>query len=468
MSAPSSPPARRPAIDVARVLALVLVVVGHLLMAVIDRSGGEVRGENLIALQPFWAWIAVIAPMPVFFAAGGWANAASTLRSGAGRLSSLVGAASVVVVAWTVAVLLTWAIAGGSDLIGRGARVATQPLWFLAAYVPLTAGGSRLARLAARHVVTLVMGAVVGLGVIDALRFERGAPTTLGWVAFLVAWGVPWVLGAWWRDRSERGEIHERRVGAVLAAGAGSVAVALVLVAGYSPELIDVTERARSNTTPPTLYTAVAGIAQVGVLMVLAGPLDRLGRRWRPLWDRAGALAVGVYLWHLTALALCVGVVALGAPAPRRLSAGWWVTRPLWWGAVLGVTAGLAYATWAGQRWLRTRARPRPAATTARLLAGVAVATTGAALVGLRGPRTPVLAVACSSLMVGGWWLLRAAPYAEGRWRWRRRFGWRRGLHHRRWMRRRAHDASPTRPAPRSAGPQVARGQAARARSIVQ
>jgi peptidoglycan/LPS O-acetylase OafA/YrhL len=407
MTSPESAASRRPAIDVARILALVLVVAGHLLMAVVDRSDGEMRGENLIELQPFWTWVAVLAPMPVFFAAGGWANATGTLRTSASRLSSLVGAASVVVVAWTVGVALTWAVAGESDLIGRGARVATQPLWFLAAYVPLTAGGVRLARLAARHVVVLVAVAFVGLAVVDALRFSLDAPTALGWTAFLVAWGVPWVLGGWWRDRSERGAIRERRAGAALATGAVAGGIGLVLLAGYSPELIDVTEGARSNTTPPTLYTAVAGIAQVGVLMMLAGPLDRLGRRWRTVWDRAGTLAVGVYLWHLTALALCVGVVALGLPTPRRLTAGWWATRPLWWASVLGVTAGLTLATAAGHRWLRARARPRPAAMTTRLALGIAAATAGAALVGLRGPRTPVLGLACSTLLVVGWWLLR-------------------------------------------------------------
>jgi hypothetical protein len=398
---------RRPAIDVARVLALVLVVAGHLLMAVVDRPGGEVRGANLIELQPFWTWVAVIAPMPVFFAAGGWANATGTLRTSAARLSTLVGAAAVVVVAWSAGVALTWAVAGESNLIGRGARVATQPLWFLAAYVPLTAGGVWLARLAARHVVALVAAALVGLAAVDALRFALDAPTALGWSAFLVAWGVPWLIGAWWRDRSERGMIRERVTGAALAAGGVLAGVAVILLAGYSPELIDVTEGARSNTTPPTLYTAIAGIAQVGVLMVLAGALDHLGRRWRTVWDRAGTLAVGVYLWHLTALTLCVGVVALGLPAPRRLSAGWWLTRPLWWVAVLGLTAGLALATAAGQRWLRHRARPRPAPTTARLFLGVVVATGGAALVGLRGPRTPALGLACSLLLVGGWWRLR-------------------------------------------------------------
>ena len=48
--------------------------------------------------------------------------------------------------------------------------------------------------------------------------------------------------------------------------------------------------------------------------------------------------------------------------------------------------------------------------------AGVVVATGGAALVGLEGPRTAGLAAACATAFVGGWWLLRvgAPDAAEG------------------------------------------------------
>ena len=71
-------------IDVARVGALLIVVFGHLSLAVIDRPGGHVRGANLLALHPGWAFVVAIAPMPVFFAAAGWAHTTSDLSRGVG------------------------------------------------------------------------------------------------------------------------------------------------------------------------------------------------------------------------------------------------------------------------------------------------------------------------------------------------------------------------------------------------
>lgn len=405
------PGGRRPAIDVARVLALLVVVVGHLTLAVVDRSGGSVRGANLLELQPGWAWLAAAAPMPVFFAAAGWANAEASLGSSAARLRMLVGVAAVVVVSWSVLVGIARGVAGDPGVVADGARIATQPVWFLAAYVPFAAAGHRLAGWAARSPALTIGGCFAVLATLDVARFGLDAPGWIGWPGFFVAWGVPWLAGGWWRDRSAHG-LNERRAGAILTVVAVAAAVALVHGAGYSPALIDAVEGARSNTTPPTLYTAVAALAQVGVLLVVAGWLDAAGRRWRRLWDRAGEAAVGVYLWHLSALALCGGAVALGVPVPERLTAGWWATRPLWWAAVIAVALVLVALTAAVRRRAPRRAphSHRPSRWRVAVpVAGVALATAGAALVGLRGPRTLPLAAGCSALFVAAWLALGGA-----------------------------------------------------------
>lgn len=406
---------RRPAVDVARILALGAVVAGHLLLAVVDRDAdGEVRAANLLALEPGWAWVAVIAPMPVFFAAGGWANAHATLRSSAARLGSLVGVAAVVVAAWSVPVVVVGSVTGDADLVADGARVATQPLWFLAAYIPLAAAGGQLARLAHRAAWPAVAAALVTLAVIDVGAASEVVPAPVQWIAFALAWATPWLVGAWWRDRSVAGPFAERRVGWALVVGGAVVAVALVRWAGYSASLIDTGDGGRSNTTPPGLYTAVVGIAQVGVLLVASPALDRLGRRNRAVWDRAGTAAVGVYVWHLSALALCVGVLALGVPVPTRLSGWWWASRLLWWATVVGVTGSLVALNATVQARLAARSRKagrtRPPATRVRSLVGVVVAATGAGVVGLVGPTDPAVAAVCTTLFVAGWWLLRVAP----------------------------------------------------------
>lgn len=404
-----APAGRREAIDVARVVALLVVVVGHLTLAVIDRRAGSVRGANLLNLQPRWAWVAAAAPMPVFFAAGGWANARTSVESACRRLRTLVGVATVVVVTWSIGVVIATAVAGEPGVVADGARIATQPAWFLAAYVPFAAAGGVLARAAARSPVAVIGGSLLVLAVLDVARFGFGAPDWIGWPGFFLAWGVPWLAGGWWRDQAASG-FAEQRTGLVLSLVALAGAGALVQLANYSPALIDAVDGARSNTTPPTLYTAVVGLAQVGVVLVCARWLDIAGRRWRQLWNRAGEAAVGVYLWHLSALALCAGVIALGLPVPQRLTPAWWFTRPLWWAAVIAVAVGFVAATATVRSQLQRRFGEPASPSRASALVGIALTAAGAALVGLRGPRTIALAAACSVPFVAAWLALAGTP----------------------------------------------------------
>lgn len=388
-----------------------MVVLGHLALAIIDRGpDGELRGANLLALYPDLAWLAMLAPMPVFFAAAGWANATSTPRSAAPRLSALAGISAVVVVLWSAASIGEILVRGDGGIMADGGRLATQPLWFLAVYVPFAAFGSEIAGFAERPLLALG-GCLAVLIALDAVRFGFGAPELVGWPGFFLAWGVAWVLGAWWRLRWQAGWPHERRVGALLASGGSVAAFGLVLFAGYDPALIDAVDGQRSNTTPPGLFTAVAAVVQVGLLMVMANGLDRLAARWRRLFDRAGELLVAVYVWHLTALALCAAVVAAGLWAPERLSTGWWITRPFWYAAVLAVTGLLAAATALGRRRLRRETR-RTAPSTVRISLGVAMMTIGAGVIGLLGPRTLPMAALAATAFVAGWWCLRASSAA--------------------------------------------------------
>jgi hypothetical protein len=254
---------RRDAIDVARILALGLVVLGHLAMAVIDRNAhGGVGGPNIFLLYPAWAVLAAAAPMPVFFAAGGWANATTSPRRAAPRLRALVGLAAAVVACWSLAVVIAALLLGdGPGVLGKGARLATQPLWFLAAYVPFAFWGRALGRAAAARPITLVGGCMVALAVIDVMHFGLDGPSWLAWPAFYLAWVTPWFVGAWWRRAYERPGFSEPRAGAALVAAGAIVAALLVWRGGYQVSLIDYGSRGRSNTNPPTLYTAVVGLA---------------------------------------------------------------------------------------------------------------------------------------------------------------------------------------------------------------
>jgi hypothetical protein len=412
VTASDIPLERRPAIDVVRVAALVAVVVGHLLMAVVDQGpDGAVRGVNLLELEPGWKWLTLLSPMPLFFAAGGWANATSSAPAAARRLRPIVGLAAVVVGVWYLPAVVELVRQGERGVLGDGARLATQPVWFLAAYLPFAAAGSWLAR-SARRPVWSIGSCLVVLALADVARFALDAGELIGWVGFLPAWAVPWLLGAWWRQavggRSDARRFELAR-GVVLAGASLLLGAALVRWAGYSPTLVDAVAGDRSNTTPPTSFTAVAAVGQVGLLMIAAEALDRWGARWRTLVDRAAAVSVPVYLWHLTALALCSGLVAVGMPVPERLTVGWWLTRPLWWAAVLAVTGLLVVLTARGRTQLVRRHRDVPSSSgTGTMRIGVVVAAVGAAMVGLRGPASVALAAAALAALIAGWRMLRA------------------------------------------------------------
>lgn len=198
--------------------------------------------------------------------------------------------------------------------------------------------------------------------------------------------------------------MRERLTGLLLAGGAIVVATTMVLTAGYRPTLIDVVDGARSNTTPPTSFTAIAGIAQVGVLMVVAGSLDTIALRHGALVRCAGTAAVGVYVWHLTAFALCAAALAADLWAPERFTPAWWITRPFWFAGVLAVTATLVIATARVRAPLTKRYTDRVGG---RAAIGLLSATAGGIVVGLIGPRTAIGAVGGSVAFVLAWWALR-------------------------------------------------------------
>src|SRR4029079_17438419 len=119
-----------------------------------------------------------------------------------------------------------------------------------------------IARVAARRPIVAIGGCLGLLAVLAVIPFGYDGPAALGWAGFLVAWSVPWLAGAAWRSRSERGAFAERRVGLALLAGFGVVGALLVAFGGYRASLIDAVPGGRSNTSPPTLYTAFVGVAQ--------------------------------------------------------------------------------------------------------------------------------------------------------------------------------------------------------------
>jgi hypothetical protein len=96
-----------------------------------------------------------------------------------------------------------------------------------------------------------------------------------------------------------------------------------------------------TNSYPPRVTLAFLGLFQAGLVLVLEPMLQRAASRRRSWTFVVGisALIMTLYLWHLTAMVIAIGIslaldgFGLGI---EPLTTGWWLSRPLWFG-VLGL-----------------------------------------------------------------------------------------------------------------------------------
>jgi hypothetical protein len=164
----------------------------------------------------------------------------------------------------------------------------------------------------------------------------------LGFLNYVFVWGTVHQLGYAWLDGKLDG--LPKRIGAMLI---GLMATLSLVWAGpYPVAMVGLDTAEVTNSYPPRVTLAFLGLFQVGLVLVLEGPLNRWLAR-----PRAWQLVVGVnlqimtlYLWHLTAMVLVIGfslVVGGFGLGIDPLSTAWWLTRLIWF-AVLGVvTIGL-------------------------------------------------------------------------------------------------------------------------------
>lgn len=384
--AAATPDSRDRVADFLRLASIVVVVLGHWLMAVVTWDGQGFRGASALEILPHaWLLTWVLQVMPVFFFVGGFANAVawdSRRRRGEGygaylssRLERLMRPTAAFAGAWLVAaVALT--VAGFGDVIAHGAQIVAKPLWFLAVYVIVVAAAPAMLalhrRFGLRVPITLASAAVL----VDIARIGFEVPV-VGWLNFAFVWLIPHQLGFFYADGSlVRGG---RRVAAILAAGGLAVVAILVSTGVYSPSMVGVADGRVSNNSPPSVVLIGLSMWLVGLVM-LARPRLASWLRNRRVWTAtitAGSMAMTVFLWHLTALMIVAPVaLPLGFPQAEAGTASWWLTRPLWLALLAVATAPLALAF---SRF------ERPASRTDMVPAGRALAAAALLVIALAG-----------------------------------------------------------------------------------
>ncbi len=419
-------------VDFVRAAAICLVVLGHWLATSISVHGGALAGANAVDSLPWTRWLTlVLQVMPLFFLAGGYANATSwTSHHGRGqdwlswlhaRTARLLRPTSLYLVAATVGVAAARAAGIDPSVLVTAAWAIGIQLWFLPVYIalvtitPLTHAAHR--RWGMWVVAAFALGAIAVDAVVLVLHVSA-----IGTVNYLLVWGTAYQLGFAWRDgvlTSPRWRPY-----ALAAVGVGGLA-ALLWLGPYPVSMIGVAGERIDNTSPPSAALLAFCVALTGVALILEAPVSRWLRRPRP-WlavVRVNTVVMTLFLWHMVPVIIAAPLLYLSGLVSEPVigSAHWWELRLAWVAVLLALLVPIVAVV---GRWEHPRAPVSSAEVatahtwTAPLLLG-GLAAIGYALSSLAvggfdpSGHLPVVALACYA---AGAMLVLAAYDVHGRW----------------------------------------------------
>ncbi|MGQ0849266.1 MAG: acyltransferase family protein [Actinomycetota bacterium] len=391
--AESTPNSRNRYVDFLRAASIMVVVIGHWLMAAPVITDQGLTEGHLLSLAPWTHYLTwVLQVMPIFFFVGGYANAASWRAArrehtpyGAwlrARLRRLTLPVLPLLMVWAAGAAVLLRSGLDPDLLRIGSQVALVPVWFLATYVAVVAF-TPLTLTAWERWSWGSLGVGAGAaGLVDLIVIGAGVGA-VGYLNYLLVWGTVHSFGYAWAD-SRLGAVRRRLVVAL----GGLAATALLVGLGpYPVAMVGFTTEGITNTFPPKVTLITIALLQAGLLLALEGPTRRLLDRTR-VWA-ATILVNGrimtLYLWHLTAMVAVIGGSLLLGGLGLRVAADtpvWWLTRPLW---MLGLTvATLPFLVVFG-RYERPRPDHRPPPPAWRPLLAVLATCAGLGLLALNG-----------------------------------------------------------------------------------
>ncbi len=396
-----TPPTRNRYVDFLRVLALLVVVVGHWLMAaVVIRDGELVIGPPH---SPGWAKMITWAfqVMPIFFVVGGFANSASwrsARRRGTTyaawlreRARRLVLPALVLVAVWIPSAALIGGFGVNAATIRDATRSIAVPMWFLAVYLVVVAAAPLMLALHERYGLAVPLAlAAMALGLDVAHRGFHVRFT--GSANYIPVWLAVHQIGFFWKDGTLE---RYRRYAGRFAVAVLVAMVGLTFFGPYPVAMVGVGNADGSNNSPPTILMILLGLFQLGMVLKAEPAVQRWLQRPRA-WAGvvlAASVSMTMYLWHMSVLVITiVSLQAMDSPLLHLepLSARWAATRPLW---LLILTAGMAPVVY----FLRRFERPAPAApasmSPARAALGALLLAGGIsyyAFVGMHTPGAPL------------------------------------------------------------------------------
>ncbi|HWS92071.1 MAG TPA: acyltransferase [Mycobacterium sp.] len=333
-------PVRNLAVDFYRVSGVVLIVLGHWLAGSVTYHNGEFGRENPLLDLPWTQWLTwIFQAVPVFFLVAGYAGAISwTRRCDAEgfsrqawirhRLARVMGPTAVYVALVSVIVVVLQARGLPGSVLEYAGWAVAMHLWFLAVYI-VVVSLTPIAIAAQRRWGLLVPAVLpVGVVVVDAVSLAGHVPY-VGWLNYLLCWGLLYQLGIAWHG----GLLAGRRPG-LLAAGSAVALALLIRVGPYPVSMIGVPGQPIENTTPPSVAMLAYACVQAGLAVAIAPALNRALRAGlvQRVLSTANANVMALYLWHMVPVVI-VAIVAYPAaliPQPLEGSAAWWLVRLEW------------------------------------------------------------------------------------------------------------------------------------------
>jgi hypothetical protein len=349
--AKATPDDRLRSIDLVRTVSMLVVVVGHWLLALVwINSGGETEVGYALSeskVMQYMTWILQV--MPLFFLAGGFSNArsyAAARNKGTprrewlvSRMQRIIKPTLPVIAFWSLAVFTIGRLAD-QEILQGAVLVATIPMWFLSVYLmAVMAAPFTLVAWEKWGVKTIVFGIFVAV-LVDIIRIKFGVEW-FGYLNFLAVWLTIHQAGHGWDKRPSV------KTGWVMAGVGLALLAVLTSVGPYAVSMVGVPGATQmGNTAPPTIVLLALALFQAGLLVVSTPRLERWLKKETP-WSMvilASAFSMSVYLWHKTAMVILIltsVTVAQGLIQTVPLTATWWMTRPVWIALLILVTLPL-------------------------------------------------------------------------------------------------------------------------------
>jgi fucose 4-O-acetylase-like acetyltransferase len=347
--AEATPDSRNRYVDFLRAFSILVVVIGHWLMAGPEMVDGELRIGHLIAEARWAQWATwLLQVMPIFFFVGGFSNAGSwrsARRDGTtyamwlrDRLRRLVLPVLPVLAVWTGVAAIALQTQIDRNLLTVGSQAALVPVWFLATYVLIVAVVPISLRIWERFGWSAFAATAAIAAAIDFANLGMGVPQVM-WLNYIFVWNAVHFLGYAWVD----GRITSLRQSLSIAAAGLASLTTLVALFPYPLAMVGLDNAGVTNSNPPKITLIALGAFQFGLAMTLAPAARRWLADLKP-WTAVVAVngsIMSLYLWHLTAMVGVIGASYAFGGIGLRFAVNtpmWWLTRPVFFGVLIAAT----------------------------------------------------------------------------------------------------------------------------------